>query len=59
MYEVSFENIEQFLNYEVRLKFCDDTDNDAKGFTIAEFFVVGKKDTLVRESNMQFHADWT
>ena len=30
VYQVSFENVEQFLSYEVRLKFCDDTADDNK-----------------------------
>ena len=36
MYQVSFENVECFLGYEVRLKVCDDApdaDNNAKGIT--------------------------
>ena len=28
MCQVSFENIERVLNYKVRFKFCDDTDNN-------------------------------
>ena len=27
MYQVSFENAERFLNYAVRLKFCDNADD--------------------------------
>ena len=31
---VSLENVDLFFSYEVRLKFCDDTDDDANGITI-------------------------
>jgi len=37
VYQVSFENVERFSSYEVRLKFLDDDDadtDDAKAITI-------------------------
>ena len=33
MYQVSLENVERFLSYEVRLKFLDNADNDADADT--------------------------
>ena len=42
MYQVSFENVERFLSYEVRFKFFDD-DNNAKGITIAQLFFFEKQ----------------
>ena len=38
MYQVSFEKVDWFLRYEVRLKFCDDTDDEAKGVKIARLY---------------------
>jgi len=47
MYQVSFENVEQFLSYEVRLKFwdaadADDTDAD-NAITITQLFFFKKQ----------------
>ena len=39
MYQVSFENIECFLSYEVRLKFCNEADDVANGIPIAQTYV--------------------
>ena len=51
MYQVSFENVERFLSYEVRLKFLDDDDadadtddaDDAKAITITRLFFFEKQ----------------
>ncbi len=49
MYQVSFENIERFLSYEVRLKFWDvdaadaDATDDAKAITITRLYFVEKQ----------------
>ena len=46
VYQDSFENVERFKSYEIRLTFCDDVydDDDAiKGITIAQLFVIEKK----------------
>ena len=47
MYQVSFENVEYFLSYEVRLKICDNAEeDDAKCITIAWLFFLRKTDEL-------------
>jgi len=52
VYQVSFENDERFLSYEVRLKFlddadddddADDADDDAKAITITRLFFFEKQ----------------
>ena len=49
MYQVSCENVERFLSYEVRLKFLDDDDadaddaDDAKAITITRLFFFEKQ----------------
>jgi len=47
VYQVSFENVERFLSYEVRLKLLDnddaDADDDAKAITITRFFFFEKR----------------
>ena len=48
MYQVSFENVERFLSYEVRLKFLDDdddadADDDAKAITITRLVFFEKQ----------------
>jgi hypothetical protein len=48
VYQVSFENVERFLSYEVRLKFCD-ADDDAKGITITRFFFLKTDKLKIRE----------
>jgi len=42
VYQVSFENVERFLSYEVSLKFLD-ADDDAKAITITLLFFFEKQ----------------
>ena len=61
MYQVSFENDEQFLSYEVRLTFCDDKVDDAdvddaKGITIARLCFLRKSDDLKICSKQHFRC---
>ena len=52
MYQVSCENVERFLSYEVRLKFLDDADDDAaddaKVITITRLFFFEKQTSSKR-----------
>ena len=45
MYQVSFVNVEQFLSYELRLKFCEDAEDDAAKGIIKPDFIFFKKQT--------------
>ena len=44
MYPVSFANVERYLSYKVRLKFCDN--DNSKGITITHAFILRKEDKL-------------
>ena len=54
VYKVSFENIEYFLSYEVRLTLCDDTDDDTKDITIANLFSLKDRQALNLINNIVF-----
>ena len=41
VHQVSFENVEYFLSYEVRLKFCNH--EDAKGITVTKLVFFEKQ----------------
>jgi len=50
VYQVSCENVERFLSYEVRLKFLDA--DDAKAITITQLFFFEKTDERINDKKL-------